>query len=111
MIKKFLHRQIPTSIAIGIIIVLVVLVGGYTWWQFAEIRKDEADIPNIVLPDKKEVGADACFIDEDCIVFGEDGDCNCGCFNMRHNWKAEGECFCAAPSSCECVEGKCEDVF
>ena len=110
MLKDFLYKEIPTPIAIGIILILVILVGGCTWQEYAEIRKEETNIPEVEVPEKR-VEADSCFIDEDCIVFGEDGDCNCGCFNKNYQWQPEGECFCAAPTSCKCVSGKCEGIF
>ncbi len=54
----------------------------------------------------------SCITDEDCIVFGETGDCNCGCFNKDYQaWTPGGKCFCAAPISCKCVNGICEGVF
>jgi len=108
MIKDYLHKEVPTPIAIGVILVLVVLVGGYTWWQYEEMWAEGANIPEVKAP---EIGAKDCVSDEVCVVFGEDGDCNCGCFNKNHNWEPEGACFCAAPASCECIEGKCEGVF
>jgi len=53
-----------------------------------------------------------CEIDSDCVVFGEDGDCNCGCYNKDFlPQNTGGECFCAAPTSCECVDGECQGVF
>ena len=53
-----------------------------------------------------------CEIDSDCMVFGEDGDCNCGCYNKDAlPQDSGGACFCAAPTSCECVEEVCEGVF
>jgi len=53
-----------------------------------------------------------CEIDSDCIVFGEDGDCNCGCYNQEAlPTSTGGDCFCAAPISCECVSNLCEGVF
>lgn len=55
-----------------------------------------------------EEGCGDCETDSDCQPYGQDGDCNCGCYNenmMPTN--SGGECFCAAPSSCECVENKC----
>ena len=53
-----------------------------------------------------------CEIDSDCAVFGKTGDCNCGCYN-KNNLPSEtgGECFCAAPISCKCANGKCEGIF
>jgi len=55
MLKDYLYKKIPTPIAIGIILVAVIIVGGYTWWQYAEIREEEANIPEVQLPEKKEV--------------------------------------------------------
>ena len=53
-----------------------------------------------------------CEIDADCLVFGQDGDCNCGCFNKDAlPQEPVGDCFCAAPTSCECIRGFCEGVF
>jgi len=53
-----------------------------------------------------------CELDSDCIVFGEDGDCNCGCYNKDAlPTSTGGECFCAAPISCECNSNTCEGVF
>lgn len=52
-----------------------------------------------------------CVEDSDCAVFGESGDCNCGCFNKDSFWVKQGECFCAAPISCKCVDGLCEGVY
>ncbi len=53
-----------------------------------------------------------CTTDSDCIVFGRDGDCNCGCYRVGSTpvQRIEG-CFCAAPTSCECVNGECEGSF
>ena len=60
----------------------------------------------------EELGSKGCEIDSDCVVFGEEGDCNCGCYN-RYDFPPDGggDCFCAAPESCECVVGICGDVF
>ncbi len=53
-----------------------------------------------------------CNLDSDCVVFGEDGDCNCGCYLVDDlPLDSDGECFCAAPKACECVSGKCEGIF
>ena len=108
---KNLNKGISTSIAVGIVFILVALVGSLTWWQYGKMWRETGKLPEIELPEKKEIGSKDCSVDENCLVFGQDGDCNCGCFNKNYNWKAEGVCFCAAPSSCKCVEGKCEDVF
>ena len=55
---------------------------------------------------------DVCIEDSDCIVFGENGDCNCGCYT-KNNLPEDsgGDCFCAAPKSCKCINGKCEGDF
>jgi len=57
-------------------------------------------------------GSKDCINDGDCIVFGETGDCNCGCYNKDNLPSGTGgKCFCLAPVSCKCVNGKCEGVF
>lgn len=59
-----------------------------------------------------EVGCGDCEVDEDCTIFGETGDCNCGCYNVKMMpTSTGGDCFCAAPTSCKCIGGKCEGVF
>ena len=53
-----------------------------------------------------------CESDKDCVVFGKDGDCNCGCYNENAlPQDSGGACFCAAPASCKCVSGLCEPAF
>lgn len=57
-------------------------------------------------------GSKDCLTDEDCVVFGKTGDCNCGCYNKDNLPSGTGgECFCLAPVSCKCVNGKCEGGF
>lgn len=53
-----------------------------------------------------------CSEDSDCVVFGEDGDCNCGCYLKGNEPSGPGgKCFCAAPKACRCVDGECEGIF
>lgn len=53
-----------------------------------------------------------CESDKDCVVFGKDGECNCGCYNENAlPQDSGGACFCAAPSSCKCVDEECEPAF
>ncbi len=53
-----------------------------------------------------------CIRNSDCVVFGQDGDCNCGCYNKQAlPQNSGGACFCAAPTSCECINGQCEGFF
>ena len=57
-------------------------------------------------------GSKVCEVDSDCLVFGESGDCNCGCFNKNAlPQEPVGDCFCAAPTSCECIDNICEGIF
>ena len=59
-----------------------------------------------------EEGCRDCEIDSDCIVYGKDGECNCGCFNKNMMPTTPGgDCFCAAPTSCECISNKCQGIF
>ena len=52
---KYLNKGISTPIAIGIIAILVALVGGFTWWSYSEVRKEETNILEVELPEKKQV--------------------------------------------------------
>ena len=52
---KFLNKGISTLLAIGIILILVILVGGYTVWQYSEIKKEESEVPEIQTPEREEV--------------------------------------------------------
>jgi hypothetical protein len=65
----------------------------------------------LVADDSVESEPKGCSQDLDCVAFGEDGDCNCGCFNSDYNWDQEGDCFCAAPTGCKCVDGECQEIF
>lgn len=65
----------------------------------------------LIIPAELE-GSKDCTSNDDCVVFGKSGDCNCGCYNKNNLPSITGgACFCAAPTSCECVNGKCEGVF
>ena len=88
-----------------ITIFVIIIVAGLGYWIYQSISS----------PGEKTAvseGSKDCVSDEDCVVFGKTGDCNCGCYN-KNNLPSEtgGECFCLAPTSCKCVEGKCEGVF
>jgi len=91
-----------SKIIIAIIIIIVITALGYWIYQSTIPPKEEA----------VSEGSKDCVNDDDCIVFGETGDCNCGCYN-KSNLPTEtgGECFCLSPNSCKCVDGKCEGVF
>ncbi len=53
-----------------------------------------------------------CAKDSDCVVFGEDGDCNCGCYNIRRlPTDTGGRCFTLAPDSCVCENNTCIGVY
>lgn len=60
----------------------------------------------------QRVSDGGCVVDSDCVVYGQTGDCNCGCYT-EGNLPAGtgGECFCAAPTSCQCVNSQCEGVY
>jgi len=64
-------------------------------------------ISNLEKPTSK-----VCEADKDCVVFGEDGDCNCGCYHKNAlPSDSGGACFCAAPTNCKCINNICEGVF
>lgn len=49
---KYLNRGISTPLAIGIILILVIIVGGFALWQRAEIEKEEnRPLPEIIVPE------------------------------------------------------------
>src|SRR4030042_4964492 len=50
---KYLNKGISTPIAIGIILILVIIVGSFTWWQYGEIRKKESNVSEVQIPEKK----------------------------------------------------------
>ncbi len=57
-------------------------------------------------------GSKDCVTDSDCVVYGEPGDCNCGCYNKDNlPGGSGGSCFCAPPEACECRDGKCTGVL
>jgi len=83
------------STIIALIILVVAIMALYT----------------IATPPTSEGGKN-CIFDEDCVVFGKTGDCNCGCYNKDNlPSRTGGKCFCLAPTSCKCVDGECEGVF
>ncbi len=52
---EFLKKGISTSVAIGIILVLAIFVGGVTSWQYQEMQKEELGGVEISVPEKEEV--------------------------------------------------------
>lgn len=50
-----MNKKISTPIVIGIILILAIIVGGFTWWQYGEIRKEESNVPEVQIPEKKEI--------------------------------------------------------
>jgi len=92
---------------IAVIIIIVIVLGSYY------LMKQSISAPeNGRVSDTGEEVSKECNEDSDCVVFGETGDCNCGCYNKdKLPSETGGECFCLAPNSCECIDGKCEGVF
>jgi TolB protein len=52
---KFLKKRISTSIAIGIILVLTIFVGGVIYWQYQEMQKEELGGAELSVPEKEEL--------------------------------------------------------
>lgn len=104
----------------------------------SEMREDDVNIGSCVVPNSRHCGKEglcdcyceyetsiggesieeinqgskSCEINSNCVVFGETGDCNCGCYNKDNLPSSTGgACFCAAPISCECVDNVCEGIF
>jgi len=92
---------------IATIIIIAVVLGSYY------LMKQSISAPeNGRVSETGQDEVEECVSDNDCVVFGKTGDCNCGCYH-KDNLPSEtgGECFCAAPDSCKCVDRKCEGVF
>jgi len=53
MLKETLNKGISTPIAIGIILILVIIVGSFTYWQYDKIEKERNDLPELEFPEKK----------------------------------------------------------
>ena len=51
---EFLKKGISTPVAIGIILVLAILVGGVTYWQYQEMQKEELGEVEISVSEKEE---------------------------------------------------------
>ncbi len=94
-----------------IVLILAVIVGGGILWCLQKCPSYQP--PEVKMPEKpeKEATGKECVNDDDCVVFGKTGDCNCGCFNKEYQWESGGECFCLAPTSCKCLNNKCWGVF
>ncbi len=89
------------KIVIGIIIVIIVAGLGYLISQLRFVPEEVTT----------EGGKD-CVYNSDCVVFGETGDCNCGCYYINNLPSSTGgDCFCKEPDSCKCTDGVCEGVF
>jgi len=85
-------------------ITIFIIFIGVVYWAYALMPNIQEEI----FPE----GLSYCLIDSDCVVFGETGDCNCGCYHKNYlPLKTEEECFCLAPISCRCAKGRCEGVF
>ncbi len=92
------------KIIIAIIIIIAVI--GIGCW----IYQPTSTLEDAVIEENES--SNVCAINEECVVFGETGDCNCGCYHKDHLPSgAGGECFCLAPTSCECKNSKCQGVF
>lgn len=84
-----------------IAIIIIIIVAGLGYWVYQSTL-----VPEVSEGDKE------CVTDEDCVVFGKTGDCNCGCYNKNYDWKlSHTECARIAPISCKCINNKCGGVF
>jgi len=54
MLKDTLSKGISIPIAIGIVLILVIIVGGFTWWQYGEMWKETSELLEIELPEKED---------------------------------------------------------
>jgi len=86
------------------IFIVIIIVAGLGYWVYQSTFAPEEEVIS--------EGSKDCVNNDDCIVFGKTGDCNCGCYNKDNLPSGTGgECFCSAPIDCKCVEGLCEGIF
>ena len=110
--EKLSNKRIFTPIAIGVILILAILVGGFTLWQYQEIEKEGFDQGEMIIPEKKKVCSPdnqeycdkSCETDDDCAF-----SCYLNCYNKHQEvifpeppWPTCGL------FSCQCLDGKCE---
>ena len=96
-----------------IVVVLAVIVGGITYWQYQEMQKEEfggeISVPKkekTCSPEHQENCDRSCETDDDCVF-----SCYLGCYNKHQEvifpeppWPTCGVFFC------QCVNGKCEII-
>ena len=118
MLKQTLNKGISTPIAISIILILVILVGSFTWWQYTEIQ-DDGFKPIEIFKKKSTCTQDAasnyrgegedpcdrsCQSDEDCKE-----ECGCECISKEEKCKYTGIA-CEPPHpdyGCKCIDNTC----
>ena len=52
---KYLNKGISTPLAITIILILVIAVGGFTWWQYEEASEDNYKLESLTKDDLMEL--------------------------------------------------------
>lgn len=72
MLKDYLNRAI--LVFIGIILILVAIVGGFTFRQYSEIRKEETELPEVEFSEREEEKRDitATLVDFTCSDIDEE---------------------------------------
>jgi len=84
---------------IATIIIIVIVVGAYYLMSQSILAPEDGEVSQED-EENKEGESQECIDDSYCVVFGETGDCNCGCYHEDNlPSETEGECFCAAPDS------------
>jgi len=60
-----------------------------------------------------EQGPIRCITDEDCIIFGDENNANCGCFHKDSQWEPIeiGTYSRPVPTHCRCIDGACGVVL
>jgi len=99
-------------VILAVVIVFVVVLAVFlvlilsSMKDILPIKEGEADESGEV-----QTGSE-CVIDSDCIAVGKQGDCNCGCYGINEKIpETKPGCKCAAPISCECINGYCTGIY
>jgi hypothetical protein len=110
--KTSKKRKEIYPIILAVVIVFVVVFAFFLVLILSSM-KDVLPTTEGEADESDEVSAgNECVIDSDCIAIGQQGDCNCGCYGINEEIpETKPGCKCAAPISCECINGYCMGIY
>ena len=112
-----MNKKISTPIAIGIILILAILVGCFTYWQYSKTQKElNYPLPEIKITEKKVVSEEKSAQEQECLNSGGTVSTS-SCCKLSGDFPNScliGACGCSPTDShqvktCDCGESKCFD--